>query len=188
VVDVSVLHFHLVGIGNWVDSDQSTGRLIQIPNSQILTEPIANYTSEFPFLWHEVPVVITFESDWRKAKACLLEMVNEASLKTSRRATEFLRSRPSCMLILYGTVTAAVYTSVLDHGIYLTMRFFTDPRQRRGFDQTPWEGVLDIVSSELNIDLAYPTQRLVGLEREPQLSTDTPVRTRWELVEEGGLF
>jgi len=44
------------------------------------------------------------------------------------------------------------------------------------------------VSSEPNIDLAYPTQRLVGLEREPQLSTDTPARTRRKLVEEGGLL
>jgi len=111
-----------------VGSASVAGWLIQIPNSQILTEPIANYTSEFPFLWQEVPVVITFESDWCKAKACLLEMVNEASLEMIQRATEFLRSRSSCMLILYGTVTAAVSTSVLDHGIYLTMRFFTDPR------------------------------------------------------------
>lgn len=35
VVDISVLHFHLLEIGNWVDSDQSTGRLIQIPNAKI---------------------------------------------------------------------------------------------------------------------------------------------------------
>ena len=188
VVDISVLHFHLVEIGNWVDSDQSTGRLIRISNSQILTHPIANYTSEFPFLWHEVPVVITFESDWRTAKARLLETVTKASMEMSQRAAEFLRTRPSRMVILYGTVTATVYTSVLDHGICLTMRFLTDPRQRRGFDQTLWEGVLDIVSGEPNIDLAYPTQRLVGLEREPQLSTDKPARTHRELVEEGGLL
>ena len=188
VVDVSVLHLHLVEIGNWVDSDQSTGRLIRIPNSQILTDPIVNYTSEFPFLWHEVPVVITFESDWRRAKARLLEMVNEASVEMSQGAAEYLRSRLSRMLILHGTVTATVYTSVLDHGICLTMRFLTDPRQRRGFDQTLWEGVLDVMSSEPNIDLAYPTQRLVGLEREPQSPTDTPSRTHRELVEEGGLL
>ena len=188
VVDVSVLHFHLLEIGNWVDSDQSTGRLIRIPNSKILTDPIANYTSEFPFLWHEVPVVITFESDWRTAKTRLMEMVTEASREMSDRAAEFLRKRPSRMLISYGTVTATVYTSVLDHGICLSMRFLTDPRRRRGFDQTLWEGVLDIISSEPHIELAYPTQRLVGLEREPQPSPGTPARTRRELVEERGLL
>lgn len=102
-------------------------------------------------------MVITFESDWRRAKARLLKMVNEASVEMSQRAAEYLRNRPSRMLILHGTVTATVYTSVLDHGICLTMRFLTDPRQHRGFDQTLWEGVLDIMSSEPNIDLAYST-------------------------------
>jgi small-conductance mechanosensitive channel len=188
VVDISVLHFHLLEIGNWVDSDQSTGRLIQVPNAKILTDPIANYTSEFPFLWHEVPVVITFESDWRKAKALLLEMVSEASVETSQRAAEFLRKRPSRMLISYTTVTSTVYTSVLDHGICLSMRFLTDPRRRRAFDQTLWEGVLDIVSNEPNIELAYPTQRIVGIEQEDRGSDRDPARTHRELVEGGGLL
>jgi small-conductance mechanosensitive channel len=183
VVDTSMLHFHLVEIGNWVDSDQSTGRLIRIPNSKILTDPIANYTSEFPFLWHEIPVVVTFESDWRRAKELLLDMVTEATKETSRMAADSTRKQPSRMLMLVGTVTATVYTSVLDHGICLSMRFLTDPRRRRGFDQTLWEGTLDIMSNEPDIQLAYPTQRLVGLEREAEAFTGTPTRTRRELVE-----
>jgi small-conductance mechanosensitive channel len=176
VVDTSILSFHLLEIGNWVESDQSTGRLIRIPNAKIITDPISNYTSEFPFLWHEVPVVITFESDWRKAKALLLEMVTEASKKTSQRAADFLRKRPSRMLIAPGTMTAIVYTSVLDHGVCLSMRFLTDPRQRRSFDQTLWEGVLDLVSNEPNIQLAYPTQRFVGFSREGQAPDGAPTR------------
>jgi small-conductance mechanosensitive channel len=183
VVDTSMLHFHLLEIGNWVDSDQGTGRLIRIPNSKILTDPIANYTSEFPFLWHEIPVVITFESDWRRAKKLFLEMVTEASVETSQRAAESLRKRPSRMLMQMGIMTATVYTSVLDHGICLSMRFLTDPRRRRGFDQTLWEGALDIISNEPNIDLAYPTQRIVGLERGSQSSGGMPTRSHQEWVE-----
>ena len=186
VVDVSVLHFHLLEIGNWVDSDQSTGRVIQIPNAKILTDPIANYTSEFPFLWHEVPVVITFESNWRRAKTLLLEMVGEASVETSQRAAEFLRKRPSRMLISYGTVTSTVYTSVLDHGICLSMRFLTDPRRRRAFDQSLWEGVLDIVSNEPDIELAYPTQRIVGVGQGDQGFAGDPARLHGEWVEGRG--
>ena len=179
VVDISVLHFHILEIGNWVDSDQSTGRVIQVPNAKVLTDPIANYTSEFPFLWHEVPVVLTFESDWRRAKTILLGIVTEASAEMSERAADFLRKRPSRMLISYPTVTATVYTSVLDYGICLSMRFLTDPRQRRAFDQSLWEGVLDMVSDEADIALAYPTQRFVGLGQEEQGAA----RVHPELVE-----
>ena len=117
-----------------------------------------------------------------------MDMVTEASTEMSQRAAEFLRKRPSRMLTSYGILTATVYTSVLDHGICLTMRFLTDPRRRRAFDQTLWEGVLDIVSSESNIDLAYPTQRLVGLERDPQPSAGDLDRAPRELVEERGLL
>ncbi len=134
-------------------------------------------------MWHEIPVVITFESDWRRAKMLLLEMVAEASVETSQVAAEYSRKEASGMLISPGTVTATVYTSVLDHGICLSMRFLTDPRQRRGFDQTLWEGALDIMSNEPNIELAYPTQRLVGLEREPQAYAGAPSRAHRELVE-----
>ena len=183
VVDTSILHFHLLEIGNWVDSDQSTGRVIRIPNSKIITDPIMNYTAEFPFLWHEIPVVITFESDWQRAKKLLMEMVTEVSTETSRRAADFLQKRPSRMLISYGTVTATVYTSVLDHGICLSMRFLTDPRRRRQFHQVLWEGVLDLISNEPDIQLAYPTQRLVGFEREGPASAGTPTRAYRELVE-----
>ena len=106
----------------------------------------------------------------------MLAMVTEASVETSQRAAEFLRKRPSRMLMQMGIVTATVYTSVLDHGVCLSMRFLTDPRQRRGFDQTLWEGVLDLVSNEPNIQLAYPTQRIVGFEREGQAPDGAPPR------------
>jgi hypothetical protein len=113
----------------------------------------------------------------------LLEMVTEASVETSQRAAESSRKQPGGMLISPGTGTATVYTSVLDHGICLSMRFLTDPRQRRAFDQRLGEGALDIMSNEPNIQLAYPTQRLVGLEREPQSSVGIPTRDHRELVE-----
>ncbi len=49
-------------------ADQSTGRVVQIPNAKILSEPIANYTAEFPYLWHEIPVVLSRLRDAATAK------------------------------------------------------------------------------------------------------------------------
>lgn len=68
VIDIRLFKFSLVEIGNWVDADQSTGRLIHLPNSLVLTDIIANYTRGFEFIWHEIPVLITFESNWKKPK------------------------------------------------------------------------------------------------------------------------
>ncbi|GAB4267736.1 MAG: hypothetical protein Kow0029_02460 [Candidatus Rifleibacteriota bacterium] len=68
VVDIRLLQFSMVEIGNWVDADQSTGRIIHVPNARVLREPLANYHIGFEFIWNEVAVNITFESNWEKAK------------------------------------------------------------------------------------------------------------------------
>ena len=68
VIDLRLFRFTLMEIGNWVDAEQSTGRLIHIPNGLLFTHDVFNYTEGFPYLWDEIPVLITFESDWRLAE------------------------------------------------------------------------------------------------------------------------
>ena len=77
VVDISILHFTLLEIGKWEEGGQSTGRLTLVPNAKVLTEYVSNYTAEFPYLWNEIPITISFESDWRKAKQMFLSIVQE---------------------------------------------------------------------------------------------------------------
>ena len=43
VVDVRVFQFSLLEIMKWVDADQSTGRVIHVPNGQVFDEAIINY-------------------------------------------------------------------------------------------------------------------------------------------------
>ena len=44
VIDIGVFKFTLLEIGNWVDANQSTGRMIRIPNADVFNQPIANYS------------------------------------------------------------------------------------------------------------------------------------------------
>ncbi len=45
VIDLRLFQFTLLEIGNWVDSDQSTGRIIHIPNGIVFTKAQSNYSS-----------------------------------------------------------------------------------------------------------------------------------------------
>lgn len=63
VIDLRPFQFTMLEIGNWVQADQSTGRMIHIPNGLVFTQPISNYDAGFKFIWNEVPVLITFESN-----------------------------------------------------------------------------------------------------------------------------
>jgi hypothetical protein len=51
---------------------------------------------------------------------------------------------------------------VLDQGVCLTLRFLTEPRQRRGVQERLWEAVLGVIDGEPDIELAYPTTRIVN--------------------------
>jgi small-conductance mechanosensitive channel len=159
VIDVRIFHFTLNEIGNWVNADQSTGRVIHIPNGRVLTDVIANYTEGFEYIWNEIPVLITMESDWEKAKALLLEIVQRDSADIVKAAEESVRHSTKKFMILYTTLTPTVYTKVGEDGVILTMRYLCEPRKRRVTEQTIWEDVLRTFAKEPQIDLAYITRR-----------------------------
>ena len=60
VIDIGIFHITLMEIGNWIQSDQSTGRIIKIPNGMIFSETLANYSQGFQYIWNEIPVLVTF--------------------------------------------------------------------------------------------------------------------------------
>jgi len=77
VIDKRLFMFTLMEIGKWVDADQSTGRVIHLPNGMIFKNPLANYSQGFYYIWNEIPVLVTFESNWEKAKEILLKIANQ---------------------------------------------------------------------------------------------------------------
>ena len=49
VIDIRVFQFSIMEIGNWVQADQSTGRVLHIPNGAIFTSILGNYSHGFYF-------------------------------------------------------------------------------------------------------------------------------------------
>jgi small-conductance mechanosensitive channel len=159
VIDVGLFQFTLNEIGNWVQADQSTGRIMHIPNGKVLTEVIANYGEGFQYIWNEIPVLITFESDWEKAKQLLLDIVRRDSEEIARQAERSVRETSRKFMIFYTTLTPTVYTSVHESGVLLTLRYLCEPRRRRVTEQEIWEDILREFAKHEDIDLAYKTSR-----------------------------
>jgi len=159
VIDVRVFEFSLMEIGGWVEADQSTGRVVHVPNGLVLSLPLVNYTKGFNYIWNEVPVLVTFESDWEKAKGILLEIAERHAKEISAEAERDVKDSASDYLIVYSKLTPTVYTSVRDSGVMLTIRYLCRPRARRGTEQAIWEDVLRQFNREDDVELAYPTRR-----------------------------
>jgi small-conductance mechanosensitive channel len=164
VVDIRLFQTVLIEIGAWVDADQSTGRIVHVPNGRLFVESVRNYTQGFSYVWHEIPVRITFDSDWKRAKATLLDIVTRHGAATIEKARADLNEASKEYLIQFNKITPIVYTTVREYGILLTARYLCRSRTRRNTEEAIWEDVLEAFAGDPGIRFAYPTTRFVGAE------------------------
>lgn len=159
VIDIRLFQFTLLEIGNWVDADQSTGRIIHMPNGKVFLEPQANFSTGFEYIWNELKVTVTFESNWEKAKDILDTIIHEYAKDIHIKAQKEIQEASKNYMIYYKHLTPIVYTKVIDIGVCLTIRYLCNPRQRRGSENVLWQNILTAYNKEADIQFAYPTTR-----------------------------
>ncbi|AGB41693.1 small-conductance mechanosensitive channel [Halobacteroides halobius DSM 5150] len=169
VIDIGVFYTTLLEVGEWVRGDQSTGRLVRIPNSTVFKAPLYNYTKGFGCVWNETEVLVTFESNWKKAKELMLtiakdEMEENIEEKAKRRIKEMSKN----YMIKYGVFTPITYVNIKESGVEIVVRYLASVRQRRMVDQRIQERILDKFNSESEINLAYPTTRIYRRRQESE--------------------
>jgi small-conductance mechanosensitive channel len=160
VMDLSTSRFTLAEIGNWVHADQVTGRIVHIPNGKVFVEPVAIYSRGMhDFIWNEVAVLVTFESNWKRAKDILNEIAVTHAGHLAEPAESKLKEYARDFLIVPVDLTPEVFTTVEASGILLTVRHVCQSRHRRESTQKIWEEVLDRFAECDDINFAYPTTR-----------------------------
>ena len=160
VVDVRAFRFTVLEIRNWVAGDQSTGRLVHIPNGQVFNDALSNFTEGFSLLWDEVHVLVTFESDWELAERLVLEAVVEAAPDPAEgKMANQIREAANDYYIRYKHLDPTTYITVRDSGVEISGRYLVPVRDRRGIDDAIWRGVLAAFATTDAVELAYPTVR-----------------------------
>lgn len=160
VIDIAPFHFSVLEVGNWVKADQSTGRILILPNSSVMRLGVYNYTKGFPFVWNEISTIVTFESDWRVAKDIILQQAVEESEKVSEEVGQLINDMQRQYAIHYERLEPIVYTTIAENGVELTLRYLSVVRQRRSTTHRISEAILDALIGHPKIDFAYPTTRM----------------------------
>lgn len=160
VVDQGLFKVSLMEIGEWVEADQSTGRVVHVSNHKVFTGNVYNYTGGFKYIWNEVPVHLMFESNWRKAKEILQQIAERHSLDIAVKAEFEVREAAANYYLNYSKLTPTVYTQIKEFAIVLTIRYLTDPKQRRTTMQLIHEDILEMFDLHKDIIWAYPTSRV----------------------------
>jgi small-conductance mechanosensitive channel len=159
VVDIRLFRFIILEIGGWVHAEQATGRILHVPNGWVFKNAVANYDQAFGYVWNELEVTVTFESNWRRAKDALVKTVSEHAETLSPDAAQRIAEAANTFHIRFGKTTPVVWTSVVDNGVLLTARYLCKPRERRSSASVIWESVLAEVAAMADVDLAYSTVR-----------------------------
>jgi small-conductance mechanosensitive channel len=107
----------------WVRSRQYTGRVVTVSNARIFDEPVFNYTRDFPYLWEELQLPVSYGSDWRRAERILLDAACEHSVKHGELGHAALQEMRRRYIMQSSDIAPRVYVRLTDNWIELTARF-----------------------------------------------------------------
>ncbi|MGL6173834.1 MAG: mechanosensitive ion channel family protein [Cellulosilyticaceae bacterium] len=153
VIDVSLLQFSILEVGKRIQGEQSTGRIINIPNMQVFSLPLANYEKGFKYIWNELVIPLSGESDWELAKSLIYPIAISQSEEIIEKAKVEIEQAGKKYMIYYANLTPIIYTQVKDNKINLVLRYLCEPRQARVSEHILWEEILKIISHQENIHL-----------------------------------
>lgn len=130
VVNISNLSFEVLEVNS--DTFQSTGSIVHIPNSKVISEPLINYVKVFKYVWNETEVKISIDSDIKKVKGILYSIVNN---------NDIIKSIPGKMInelnnnssyrIYYNKLEPIIYTNINDKYVSMNIRYLVHPKKKR---------------------------------------------------------
>jgi len=77
VVDITLTHIHIKEIGGTIASEETSGRVILIPNAKLFEENIINYTYQGELILDQVKFTVTYESNLEKAQKIAQDSAKE---------------------------------------------------------------------------------------------------------------
>ncbi len=145
----------------WVHSRQFTGRIVTVSNSKIFAEPVFNYTRDFPFIWEEMAIPITYTADRARAEAILLEAAGRHATEASGMAVEKKAELKERFGVDPVDLDPRVYYRLTDNWLELTVRFLVGTHRTRGVKDAMSRQIITGLD-EAGIGIASATYDIVG--------------------------
>ena len=145
VTGITLTHVILNQVGGSIGGEEKSGRGILIPNAILFQHVIINYTLEQEFMLDEVPVRLTFDSDWERAKAIMIAAAQDVTSAIIAKTGQapFIRAE------------------FLDWGVLVRLRYNTIPTKRQELSTYIIERLLRDFGKEYpRVRFATPSQTI----------------------------
>ena len=175
VIDVGILYTTLLEINDWMPGDQATGRLSTIPNSYVLSSTVNNYNKDHPFIWDEVTLPVTYDSDWKEAITLIVGIVEKETKQIAHEAEGSISRLGEKYYLPSKAVEPAVFFTLTDNYINFNIRYITEVRQRRLLRSSLNKILLDEIQGSEHIRIASETID-IGITSLPKANLEEEIR------------
>ncbi len=158
VINIGLMRFTLLEVRTEHNSDQSSNRLVHIPNHQAITHKVFVISQEMDFIWDEVYIFLTIKSNWEKAKSICEQILSEiiSHEQYSQTFEDKIRRLSKNYLVRLGKMTPIVYVTIEDGKIMLALRYLTHVHHKRQNRAFICENVLLRFKKEKSIQIFSP--------------------------------
>lgn len=146
----------------WVRSRQYTGRVVSVTNDKIFDEPVFNFSRDFPFIWEEMSIPITYTDDRNRVERILLDAVGTHTVEVTELGQEALDQLRERYFTPPTDLRPKVYYRITDNWLELTVRFITREHGVRDVKDAISRDILTALD-EAGIGIASATYDIVGL-------------------------
>jgi small-conductance mechanosensitive channel len=161
VIAINMLQTTLMEIGEWVNADLYTGRIVRLGNNHIFKGPVINYTSDFPFLWDEITIPVHFKSDLEAARAILAEAADRVVGEFTRSAAAEWQEFTLKYEVEDARTEPLVTMVATDNYVLFTLRYVVHYRQRRSTADALFRQIDQDIAKSDNVQLASATIEIV---------------------------
>lgn len=146
----------------WVRGRQYTGRIVTVTNDKVFSEPIYNYSRDFPYLWEEMTLPISYAADRGRAERILLEVAARHTVGIGALGAEALEEMRRRYFMKSADLRPRVYMRLTENWLELTVRFVAEETGIRDLKDAMSRDLLPALE-EAGIGIPTATFEIVGL-------------------------
>ena len=133
VITMHSLGFEMLEIADGNEYEQSTGKIVHIPNSAVFSEPTKNFTKAFKYIWDEIKINIELDSDVEETKSYIYSILKNIDIL--KEIPEKMENQVDDVTvqyrIYYNKLEPIIYTRIDESHIELSLRYLVHPKKIR---------------------------------------------------------
>lgn len=131
VIDIDSVYTTMMEIGEWVSSDNYSGRIVKLSNAFVFKGPVYNYSNDFPFVWDEFNLPIRYASDIELAKSIVIEVAQEILSEYVRNSINQWKAIVTKYYIEDAQVDPSLAITLTDNWVQFNLRYIVNYKKRR---------------------------------------------------------